>query len=180
MVNIIPDEHHVVRYCKPRQTKDGWPTLDAFHLRPIDEGALSVNWLEFFTAGRVVDTRGDRKGAITEVREKIHMDLSHDGLFAVLNVESLKKAIEAGGGQSPYVKHDPQGAKPAEGRRPKRPPDPSHTLAYGYQVADLDVAVQLLALVGPDDVYPGRICGPTKEEGDGVLHRFNSVPLLPL
>ena len=162
MVNFIQDEHHVVRYCKPRQTEDGWPTLEAFHLRPIDEGTLSVNWLEFFTVGRVVVTRGDRKDAIAKVRGMIHMDLSRDGVFAVLNVNSLKTAIEAGGGHSPYIKHDPQSAKLAEGRRPKRPPDPSHALAYGYQVDDLDVAVQLLALVGPNDLYPGRVCCPTK------------------
>ena len=162
MVNIIPDEHHVTRYCKPRQIENGWPTPDAFLLRPIDQGTLSVNWLEFFTAGRVLVARGDREAAIAKVRGVIQMDLSHDGLFAVLNIEWLKQAIEAGGGQSPYVKHDPQSAKPAEGRRPKRAPDPSHTVAYGYQVADLDVAVQLLALVGPDDVYPGRIRSPTK------------------
>ena len=162
MVDIIPDEHHVARYCKRWQTKDGWPTPDAFHLRPIDEGTLSGNWLEYFTAGRVVVTRGDRKAAIAEVRGVIQMDLSYDGLFAVLNVESLKRAIEAGGGQSPYVEHDPQSAKPAEGRRPERPPDPSHALVYGYQVADLDVAVQLLALVRSDDVYPGRIPCATK------------------
>ncbi len=92
----------------------------------------------------------------------IQMDLSDGGLFAVLNVESLKRAIEAGGGQSPYVEHDPQRAKPAEGRRPERPADPSHTLIHGYQVADLDVAVQLLALVKSDDVYPGRISGTAK------------------
>ena len=56
-----------------------------------------------------------------------------------------------------------QGPKPAEGGRPKKPPDPSHALVHGYPVADLDVAVQLLALVSKTDVFPGRIRSAVEE-----------------
>ena len=162
--DIIPDEHHVARYCRPtRHVEHGWPTPSAFQLRPVDEGTLSVNWLEFFTDERVVVAREDRKAPIEEVRRVIQMDPSYEGLFAVLNVELLKQAIETGGGQSPYIEHDPQGPKPAEGSRRKKPPDPSHALVHGYQVADLNVAVQLLALVRPSDVFPGRIRSAAQE-----------------
>ena len=146
-----------------RHVENGWPTPSAFQLRPVDKGTLSVNWLECFTDQSVVVAREDREAPIEEIRRVIQIDRSYQGLFAVLNVELLKQAIETGGGQSPYVEHDPQGPKPAEGRRPKKPPDPSHALVHGYPVADLDVAVQLLALVSKTDVFPGRIRSAVEE-----------------
>ena len=156
--NSIPDEHHIARYCRPRQTEQGLPSVRAFHLRPIDQGHLSVNWMEYFTPNHNVVTTSDRTSVIAQIRQHIQMDLSSEGRFAVLNMGMAKEAIVAGGGQSPNVRSDPQPARPAQGNRPARGPDPSHALVSGYTADDnLDVAVKLLALVGPDDVFPGAI-----------------------
>lgn len=155
--DIIPDGHHVARYCKGPHVEDGWPTAGAFNIRPDDESSLSVNWMEFFNNRQVVTTKEERKTAVEEIREMIQMDPTYTGRFAVLNVGLLKLAISTAGGYSPSVVEDPQGKKPADGKRPERPPDPSHALIYGYQADDLKVASELLALLGPNDVFEGKV-----------------------
>ena len=151
---ILPDEHHVARYCRPKHTKDGWPSVRAFTLRPVDRGGLSVNWLEIFTGGRTVVEAVDREQILAEVRNVIQMTPARTSLFAVLNVALMKAAMAAAGVQDPFVEHTPTGWKEAQNGRPAMPPDPSHSSAYLY---DVDVAVQLLALVETEDVFPGRV-----------------------
>ena len=151
---ILPDGHHVARYCRPKQTADGWPSIRAFNLRPADQGGLSVNWLEMFTGGRAVFETIDRELIIAEVRKVIQMDPARTGLFAVLNIGLMIEAMAAAGVHDPYVEHTPTGWKDAQNGRPAMPPDPSHASAYAY---DVDVAVQLLALVTLGDVFPGRV-----------------------
>ena len=154
--NPIPDEQHIARYCRPTQNDEGMPSVSAFHLRPEDKGQLSVNWMEFFSPNKLAVSKDHRKQVIERIRAVIQMDKSSNGLFAVLNVGLARQAIIDGGGHSPKVWSTPQPAKPAQGKKPARGPDPSHASMSGYTVDDnLDVAVQLLALVGPDQVFPG-------------------------
>ena len=153
----IPDGHNVARYCKGLHVDSGWPLAGAFNIRPEDEGSLSVNWMEFFNDYRVITTKVERKRAIEKVRVMIQMDPTYTGRFAILNVGLLKQAILTAGGYSPSVVEDPQDKKPADGKRPERPPDPSHALIYGYQPDDLKVARELLALLGPNDVFEGKV-----------------------
>ena len=155
---LIPDDHHVSRYCRPKQTEQGFPSVRAFHLRPSDKDALSVNWLEYYTRNHMAVSKDERELVIAQIRDHIQMDPSSNGRFAVLNVGQVKAAILEGGGSDPHVQSTPQPAKPAEGRRPARGPDPSHASVYGYSIDDnLDVAIQLLALVNQDDVFEGKV-----------------------
>jgi hypothetical protein len=154
---LIPDDHHIARYCRPKQTEQGFPSVRAFHLRPADKDALSVNWLEHYTRNHKVVSADERELVIAQIRDHIQMDPSSNGRFAVLNVGQVKVAILEGGGSNPYVQSTPQPAKPAAGRRPARGPDPSHASVYGYSIDDnLDVAIQLLALINQDDVFAGK------------------------
>ena len=157
---VIPDRHHVVRYCKPRFVTDGIPDRDAFQLTEEDQGTLSVNWVEYFDYAMLVNTREGREVGVAKVRDKIQLGLGFSGAFAFLNVGVVKEAVEAGGGMSPTVKHDPKGPMPASGSRPARGPDPSHALVYGFPDDDYGIAVELRALVTVDRhncLYPGRV-----------------------
>ena len=152
-----PDDHHIARYCRPKQTEQGFPSVKAFHLRPGDKGQLSVNWLEYYTFNHNVTANDEREQIVAKIRDHIQMDLSYKGRFAVLIVGQVKLAILAGGGNSPYVQSTPQPAKSAQGKKLARGPDPSHASVYGYTEDDnLDVATQLLALVNQDDVFEGK------------------------
>ena len=156
--NSIPGVQHIARYCRPKQTEQGLPSVKAFHLEPKDRGELSVNSMEHFSPSKLVVTRSHRKQVIAQIRAVIQMSLSSGGRFAVLNIGLAKQAIVDGGGQSPNVRFTPQPTRPAQGKWPARGLDLSHASVSGYTVDDnLDVAVELLALVGPEDVFPGLI-----------------------
>lgn len=44
----LPDDHHLLRYCKPTAVShDGFPLAAAFEIRKGEEH-LSVKWLEYF------------------------------------------------------------------------------------------------------------------------------------
>ena len=89
---IIPDDHHIARYCRPKQTEQGFPSVRAFHLRPADKDALSVNWLEHYTRNHKVVSADERELVIAQIRDHIQMDPSSNGRFAVLNVGQVKVA----------------------------------------------------------------------------------------
>ena len=130
------------------------PVPSAFNLRPIDEGQLSVNWMEFFSPVWPVVTQNHRERVLEQVGNVIQLDLSPGDLFVVVNVGLVKEAITAGGGHNPDVLHTPQPAKPARGKRSAKGPDPSHASVFGYTEDDnLDVAVRLLALVKREHVF---------------------------
>jgi hypothetical protein len=113
--------------------------------------------MEYYTANHNVVTKNEREHVVAQIRDHIQMDTSYKGRFAVLNVGQVKLAILEGGGHTPYVQSTPQPAKPAQGKKPARKPDPSHASVYGYTVEDnLDVATQLLALIKQDDVFDGK------------------------
>ena len=158
---VIPDRNHVVRYCLPRfvDQQTGLPERDAFRLnRQREEESLSVNWLEYFDYGMVLDTRVEREAAVDMVRAVMQYDLDRRGRFAFLGVADLKRVVEEGGGAEPFVEHDPQGPQPPTGRRPARGPDPSHALVYGFPDDDVGVGVELRALVVSNtdlNVFPG-------------------------
>ena len=48
----IPDDDHVVRYCRPGTRPDGRILISAFELGD-EEDCLSVNWLEHHIAGSI-------------------------------------------------------------------------------------------------------------------------------
>lgn len=139
----LPDEHHVARYCKPSTVDplDRLPTVAAFQLRESDDH-LSVNWLEFFGLD-------DHNAAMAQLRAAFDTKgytLRPNGRFAVLNVGDAKTAINAADLHVTLdIKHWPI----------DEPPDPSHSGIFGYEAAELAVAVELKALVTQDKVHPG-------------------------
>ena len=88
MQEELPDNDHVVRYCKPTTLNDNKPTYQSFELRKIgrNEKDLSVDWLEFFNKK---STRGKLK-FLLETKEMFGYKKS--GILAILNENSkLKK-----------------------------------------------------------------------------------------
>lgn len=133
----LPDEHHVARHCPPSKVEDGLPLVGAFTLRP-GEGYLSVNWLEYFNTP-------DLTVAVEGVREAFHnkrYQLKPDGRFAVLNVGAAKFAIHKATEVLPAIKHWPARN------------DPSHTGISADTTHDFAMAVQLAALVTPENMHP--------------------------
>ena len=75
----------------------------------------------------------------------IQVTLSRSDRFAILGVEAVKEAIVAAGGRSPGITHAP------------KPLDPSHSTISWLAADDYEVAVELAALVSPQDIHPALI-----------------------
>ena len=83
--------------------------------------------------------------AVERVREAFqnkNYQLKRDGRFAVLNVSAAKTAVSGATGHSLRINHIPFSD------------DPSHSGILGYASDDLAVAVELAALLTPQDVHP--------------------------
>ena len=132
----LPDEHHVARYCKPSSVEDGLPSAEAFTLKR-DEEYLSVNWLEYFNAP-------DISAAVERVREAFRnkrYQVRRNAGFAVLNVETAKHAVHNATEATPAIKH-----LPARN-------DPSHSGIFVGTADNFAIAVQLAALVTPENMH---------------------------
>ena len=102
-----------------------------------DEDYLSVNWLEYFGETEL-------NAAVERVREVFHskgFTLRPNGRFAVLNVEAAKTAVHEAVGRTLNIEHLPLSD------------DPSHSGILGYSSEDLAVAVELAALITPQDIH---------------------------
>lgn len=80
--DIILDNNHVARYCKPVTVVNGQIQGSAFCLRPT-EGYLSVSCLEYFN-------RPNRQDEISALRQVL---IRREGRFAVLNVGVTKNNV---------------------------------------------------------------------------------------
>jgi hypothetical protein len=132
----LPDDDHISRYCKPSTVDDGIPMFTAFIPRQ-DEDHLSVNWLEYFGETEL-------NAAVERVREVFHskgFTLRPNGRFAVLNVEAARTAVHEAVGRTLNIDHLPLSD------------DPSHSGILGYSSEDLAVAVELAALITPQDIH---------------------------
>ena len=110
--------------------------VNAFSLRQ-GEDHLSVNWLEYFDETEV-------NAAIERVREVFcskDFTLRPNGRFAVLNIEAAKTAVHEAVGRTLDIDHLPLSD------------DPSHSGILGYSSEDLAVAVELAALITPQDIH---------------------------
>lgn len=87
--DIIPDEDHIARYCKPSKiSEDGQIEFGAFMLRK-DEEALSVDWLEFLKCS-------SREDEIIEMR-KIYpsrLAVGAKAKIAILKVGAVRKKVQ--------------------------------------------------------------------------------------
>lgn len=133
----LSDDDHISRYCKPSAIDEsGRPMANAFSLRQ-GENHLSVNWLEYFNETEL-------NAAVERVREVFHskgFTLRPNGRFAVLNVEAAKTAVHEAVGRTLNIDHLPLSD------------DPSHSGILGYSSEDLAVAVELAALITPQDIH---------------------------
>ena len=102
-----------------------------------DEDYLSVNWLEYFGETELSAT-------VERVRGVFHskgFTLRPNGRFAVLNVGAAKTGAHEAVKRTLSINHLPCSD------------DPSHSGILGYSSEDLAVAVELAALVTPQDVH---------------------------
>ena len=134
---LLPDEHHVSRYCRPTAVgRDGLPTAAAFEMKPGEE-YLSVNWLEYFETP-------DLGAAVERVREAFRRKryrVRSNGRFAVVNVGAALTAVADAVGRRGRVDHIPL------------EDDESHAGLFGYAADDLAVAVELRALIRLEHVH---------------------------
>lgn len=112
------------------------PTTGAFTLR-AGEDYLSVNWLEYFGAANV-------EAAVQLVRLAVarQLELRANGRFAVLNVGTARDAIAHDAGLNLPIEHMPTDA------------DPSHSAMFADGVHRTKIAIELVALISSDDVFP--------------------------
>lgn len=133
--DLLPNQDHIARYCKPKTAPDGQPTAASFMLRPDDE-FLSVDWLECFDLS-------DRQAQITQPRQNITLTLAKAGKFAVLNVENTVEHVHTNSdNQTLAVFHEP------------KPEDPCHSGIHGYSHED-DLVAELIAEVVLE-IHPAR------------------------
>lgn len=93
----IPDDDHVVRYCRPGTCAKGRILISAFELRD-GELCISVNWMEHPKARSVTGVR--------EALRKKGLGLSRNGRFAKMSVRSIRRAAKSAT-LAVYVKHKP-------------------------------------------------------------------------
>ena len=121
----LQDSDNVVRYVGYTKIKEnGRIDGSAFCLR-LDEGGLSVNWLEFFSGLT-------KSQQVAEVRRVVHHSRGSRAVFAELNVGDIKQyTLEV----LPDLRaiNTPQ---PAADRFPE--PDPSHCDIMGLPPAEAE------------------------------------------
>jgi hypothetical protein len=131
----LAQEHHVLRYIRPRHISDGVINGAGFLRRP-QESAASVNWLEYFKDKVVIEQIESVKAA--------PLDYSPKGLLAKLNVGATKQYI-AENSDNPELQfiYDPT-------------KDPTHSLIYNIPEQDTPEAeyVKDLLVHCIVDIYP--------------------------
>ncbi len=137
--DIIPDEDHIARYCKPSKIgEDGQIEFGAFMLRKDGEG-LSVNWLEYLR-------RSSRGSEIAELRRVYAAKLSVGAraMIAVLNVGEIHEIVltEILDRKNIEILHDPEIN------------DPSHSGIYNLKQEDELIAELILQTIR--ETYPAR------------------------
>jgi hypothetical protein len=144
----LPDEHHILRYVRPRFVDNGIVDGGAFLARrDKDLDGLSVNWLEWFP--------GSLEDQVAGVRRAARLAYGSNGRLARLNVGQSVSYVRENhpeGLTLSYV-HDPL---PAED---KYAADPSHTLIVGAPFQDgqdADLFTDLIAHCVLPPTFPAR------------------------
>ena len=128
---ILPDHHHVSRYCKSTYAPGGQIQATAFMLRKGEE-TLSVNWLEFLNCP-------NRENEITQLQNiySKKLKIGTHAKIVVLNVGEVRnKVLEESLDQRQLeVLHDPL------------TDDPSHSGIHNLKEADELIAELFLETV---------------------------------
>lgn len=138
----VPDKDHIARLCKPSQIQDGVIMAPAFMLR-IDEGELSVNWLEILRYT-------DRENELVEIRNiySKKFRVSKNARFAILNVGELCKNVfeESPDNRTLEVLHTPIYNSDPEKE------DQSHSEIFNLKYDDELIAELIIEAI--QDTYP--------------------------
>jgi hypothetical protein len=87
--DIIPDEDHIARYCKPSKiSEDGQIEFGAFMLRNVDKG-LSVDWLELLKCSN----RDDEIIAMRKIYPS-RISVSAKAKIAILKVGEVREKVQ--------------------------------------------------------------------------------------
>lgn len=133
----IDEKDHVARYCKPPCVRaDGLPLACAFQLR-LQEGYLSVNWLEYYKELNLAVAIDCVRQAFINKGYKP----ARSGRFAVLQVNQMKSVVSSLSSKPFRVKYLPT-AK-----------DPSHTGIFGYTASDKLIALKISELACAEDMH---------------------------
>lgn len=125
----IPEEDHVVRYCRPAYVRDGKISSSAFELRG-GECYLSANWMEYFK-GKTANQQ------LECIRKTVNLQVKPNGRFARLSVGNAKNSI------------DGLQIKSIAGRN-----NPSHAGIYSDRDENRNRTLELATIVRPEDIFP--------------------------
>ena len=119
----IPDSDHVMRHVPwKRLLRDGNDRItgflpQAFEPREIDDGALSVTWIEYFSAEKSDGIRG----AAAAIRQS--RNVGQRGAFGIANVQKIRGACVRSSGAKIRVVYHPTKANVAHAQIRRIPRD---------------------------------------------------------
>ena len=110
--SLDPD-HHIIKYVRPTQIEEGVINGEAFLARSSDGGAVSYNWIEYYT--------GTIEEQINCIKKCARLEYAATGKLAKLNIKKSLAAIKdmISDCDVNYDPLDPLG---------DHPEDPSHAL----------------------------------------------------
>ena len=126
--DALPDSDRIARYCRPGTLDNEEPSGTSFRMREQD-ACLSVNWVEYWE-------KSELDAAMRHIQEDLSQDLelSPNGLFAVLNVGQAKMIISAVTRQQATITHEPTRVR-------------SHAEVCGYKRNEFTVSAALALAV---------------------------------
>jgi len=139
--DILPNEDHIARFCRPMQIEDGQIKPSAFIVRKDYDDSLSVNWLEILNCL----SREKEIAALRNIYAK-KLYVGATAKIAVLHVgEVIKKVFEASvDSRVLEIKHNPENN------------DLSHSGIYNLKYDDIEIARLILQTVHKTEIYPAR------------------------
>ena len=148
--NPLLNDHTVVRYVKGRYVNDDGSIQGvAFLSRPIDNGCVSYNWLDFF--------QGTTEDKLRGIREIGNLTLARSAVFAELNVGIIRQKIQA---QIPNadIVHDPvvQFGSIKQDESHCVMTDIPNKMEEGYELSDMEEAVGRIMSRNITNTHPAR------------------------
>lgn len=137
--SLVPEQDHVVRYCKPKQIDAGKIQPSAFILRE-NEKSLSVNWLEKLCR----TNRSEQIEALRNIFRQKAFNVKTNARFAVLNVGNIRNKVrtETVDHRELKLTHEPSEN------------DQSHSGIYNLHPDNMLIAELIIETIHED--YPAR------------------------
>lgn len=129
---LVPDQDHVARYCRPKQIDAGKIQPSAFILRENEE-YLSVNWLENLCKS----DRNDQIEALRNAFQQKQFTVKASAQFAILNVGIIRDKVR----EETVDKRDLQVAHKSSTT------DPSHCGIYNLKPDNMLIAELIIETI---------------------------------